>query len=348
MIAMLAAAPVKVSAQDEQEVSFQVFYDELSPYGKWIEDDQYGYAWIPDTEDEFSPYRSNGYWVMTSFGNTWVSYYPWGWAPFHYGRWTYDSYYGWIWIPGYEWGPAWVCWRYGGGYYGWAPLGPWFIVSVNFGMYDCPYNWWVFVPHHQLYHRRPNHHHRPRTIINNTTIIVNTQVHQHTTHVTGPRAAEVRAVTGKDVPIYNIEDAKRPGVMNVNNNTVQVYRPGISKPGNGSIRATPKQIIGADRKIGDPKPVRPKNAIEAPVRTMPRPVQQTRPATVPANRDNRRPVKQPTVSPQQPQIQNRERKPVVQPQRPSAPRPTPVRDNKPVQRQEPKRITQPQQAPIRR
>ena len=32
-----------------------------------------------------------------------------------------DSY-GWVWVPGYEWGPAWVSWRTGGDYVGWAPL----------------------------------------------------------------------------------------------------------------------------------------------------------------------------------------------------------------------------------
>ena len=33
---------------------------------------------------------------------------------------------GWAWVPGYNWGPAWVCWRHaeGEGYCGWAPLPP--------------------------------------------------------------------------------------------------------------------------------------------------------------------------------------------------------------------------------
>ena len=70
-----------------------------------------------DIERDFRPYSTNGYWTMTQYGNTWVSHYPWGWAPFHYGRWVYTSYRGWGWIPGYEWGPAWVEWRSGNGYY---------------------------------------------------------------------------------------------------------------------------------------------------------------------------------------------------------------------------------------
>jgi hypothetical protein len=97
------------------------FYDDLSPYGQWVQTPEYGRVWIPDAGPDFQPYASNGHWVMTEYGNTWVSDYAWGWAPFHYGRWYQDRYRGWAWIPGRDWGPAWVSWRSGGGYYGWAP-----------------------------------------------------------------------------------------------------------------------------------------------------------------------------------------------------------------------------------
>src|SRR5882757_3247585 len=101
----------KTSAQDEGYVSYQTFYDDLSPYGEWVNDAQYGYVWVPNVDQGFQPYYTDGRWVMTEYGNTWVSDYTWGWAPFHYGRWTYDEYYGWIWLPDTEWGPAWVTWR---------------------------------------------------------------------------------------------------------------------------------------------------------------------------------------------------------------------------------------------
>src|SRR5665647_1119392 len=78
----------KASAQ--VSVSFQVFYDELSPYGYWVDNPDYGYVWVPNVAPGFTPYGSNGYWVFTNEGWTWVSNYPWGWAPFHYGRWFYD------------------------------------------------------------------------------------------------------------------------------------------------------------------------------------------------------------------------------------------------------------------
>src|SRR5690606_35625059 len=95
---------------------YQVFYDELTPYGKWYNDPQYGFVWAPRVGRDYRPYYSNGYWQMTHYGNMWVSGYAWGWAPFHYGRWAMCGMFGWVWIPGSEWGPAWVTWRQGGGY----------------------------------------------------------------------------------------------------------------------------------------------------------------------------------------------------------------------------------------
>src|SRR5580693_9341748 len=76
-----------------QEVSYQSFYDELSPYGNWIDYPGYGYVWMPNVGPEFKPYSSNGHWVFTDAGWTWASDYDWGWATFHYGRWFYDNAY---------------------------------------------------------------------------------------------------------------------------------------------------------------------------------------------------------------------------------------------------------------
>ena len=83
-------------AQPGVTVSYQSFYDELSPYGQWVSDPQYGNVWVPSEGGDFRPYGSRGHWAMTDYGNTWVSSDPWGWACYHYGRWTYNSYYGWV------------------------------------------------------------------------------------------------------------------------------------------------------------------------------------------------------------------------------------------------------------
>jgi hypothetical protein len=119
----LPAAP---RAQAATDVSLNFFYDNLSPYGNWIDVADYGYCFQPNITVSNSGWRpySDGYWAYTDVGWTWVSYEDFGWATYHYGRWANLANYGWVWVPGYEWGPAWVSWRTGGDYVGWAPLPP--------------------------------------------------------------------------------------------------------------------------------------------------------------------------------------------------------------------------------
>src|SRR6218665_3690528 len=145
LLLLLTGTTQKVMAQGE-DVSLQTFYDELSPYGTWIQDPQYGYVWRPDVDQsDFRPYYSNGRWAMTEYGNTWVSNYDWGWAPFHYGRWVINGYRQWIWLPDTNWGPAWVDWRSGDGYYGWAPMAPSISINLSFGRrYVVPDFCWNF------------------------------------------------------------------------------------------------------------------------------------------------------------------------------------------------------------
>src|SRR6266404_940518 len=124
IVALLIPATRQAAAAD---VSVDLFYNNLSG-GNWIEVGDYGYGWQPDvalSDPNWRPY-SDGYWAYTDVGWTWVSYEDFGWATYHYGRWSRLADYGWVWFPGndLEWGPAWVSWRTGGDYIGWAPLPP--------------------------------------------------------------------------------------------------------------------------------------------------------------------------------------------------------------------------------
>jgi len=103
--------------------SEDAFVEPLSPYGQWTEVDGYGRVWVPAVSYGWRPYYY-GHWELTEWGWTFVSSDPWGWAAYHYGRWNWALGVGWYWIPGRQWAPAWVSWRYGGGYVGWCPLGP--------------------------------------------------------------------------------------------------------------------------------------------------------------------------------------------------------------------------------
>lgn len=99
----------------------------LDGYGEWIWVDDYGWVWRPYATEvglDFTPYETCGSWVWTE-DNGWVygCDWEWGWLPFHYGQWGwFDDY--WAWVPDYDWSPAWVDWRGGGGYVGWAPKVP--------------------------------------------------------------------------------------------------------------------------------------------------------------------------------------------------------------------------------
>ncbi|MBE7176577.1 MAG: hypothetical protein INR69_09250 [Mucilaginibacter polytrichastri] len=244
----LSVGTAHAARAQTDDVTFQDFYDELEPYGQWIDDPQYGYVWRPDVGNDFRPYGSNGYWTMTEYGNMWVSNYDWGWAPFHYGRWTLNARYGWLWIPGTEWGPAWVSWRQGGGYYGWAPLGPGINININFGRrYYAPDPWWCFVPQRHFLARNFYSYCAPFgrnvTIIRNTTIINNTYVRNNVRYVTGPRANDIQRVTRQRVNVYRVDRSARPGVTRITNNTVNVYRPQVNRVTNSVNRPAPSRVV---------------------------------------------------------------------------------------------------------
>ena len=132
-----------------------VGYEDLDEYGTWRDTGEYGNVWVPrDVGAGWAPYR-DGHWVWVDpWGWTWVDDEPWGYAPFHYGRWVYyDNFWGWAPGPVYVrpyYAPALVAWfggpgwgvsvGFGGGWggYGWCPLGfgepfvPWYGVSRGY------------------------------------------------------------------------------------------------------------------------------------------------------------------------------------------------------------------------
>ena len=247
LFALLAGTTTLARAQGYEEsyqddgyntgnVSLQTFYDELSPYGTWIQDPQYGYVWRPDVDqNEFRPYYTNGRWAMTEYGNTWVSNYDWGWAPFHYGRWVINSYRQWIWLPDTNWGPAWVDWRSGEGYYGWAPMAPSININLSFGRrYSVPEFCWNFIPQANIYiNTFPRYDYgRNNVYIRNTTIINNTYVYNRRSYYGGPRLEDIRRATNRNVTVYRYAQSNRPGASRIDNRSVSIYRP---RPERGAV-----------------------------------------------------------------------------------------------------------------
>ncbi|MGZ5032179.1 MAG: DUF6600 domain-containing protein [Usitatibacter sp.] len=145
-------------------------YEDLDPYGSWAEEPDYGAIWYPTrVAADWAPYRE-GHWAwVRPWGWTWIDDAPWGFAPFHYGRWVRvrDR---WAWYPGRRqdhpaWSPALVAWigganfnvRIGAGSapaIGWYPLAPWdryepwyranqnYVNRVNAGVRERPPRQW--------------------------------------------------------------------------------------------------------------------------------------------------------------------------------------------------------------
>src|SRR6185295_3364623 len=138
---------VNVSVTGNNVPSVDVFYNDLAPYGSWYDDPTYGWVFAPPSSS-YVPY-SNGRWVYNDYGYTWVSADPFGWATDHYGRWVWAN--RWVWRPDTTWGPAWVQWRVGDGWVGWAPMG------YSDDAY-VPEDQWRFVPAPQLTSREVKRH----------------------------------------------------------------------------------------------------------------------------------------------------------------------------------------------
>ena len=206
----VAKADLEVSAAVHISAAVD-FYEPLTPDGVWVEVGGYGRCWHPaGVAVGWRPY-CDGTWVWTDCGWYWQSDEPWAWACYHYGSWIFDPVYGWVWIPGVEWAPAWVYWRLGGGYIGWAPCAPrgGAIRSSAF----------VFVDEHHFHER-----HRPATVIVDNPIIFNNtkqsagDKHEHriigsqqqTVVVNnGPEVKVVEKSTGRKFTAVSVREADR-------------------------------------------------------------------------------------------------------------------------------------------
>jgi hypothetical protein len=112
--------------------------EDLNNNGEWRQEPDYGYVWYPTAVAvDWAPYRDGRWLWVTPWGWTWVDNAPWGYAPFHYGRWAYLRQ-RWCWVPAPPrsravYAPALVAWMggRGGGVsvavgpgVGWLPLAP--------------------------------------------------------------------------------------------------------------------------------------------------------------------------------------------------------------------------------
>jgi hypothetical protein len=246
-------------------------YNYLAAYGSWVSMAPYGYVWYPRQMGyRWRPY-SEGHWVWTDYGWTWISDEDWGWIPFHYGRWGWDDDAGWFWVPGTTWGPAWVSWRYNDQYCGWAPLPPGaeFRAGMDFRSLSIsiPGRFWVFVETPHFLDRdirsRALPYERNATIISYTSVHNNTYLRDNRIINEGIGVDEVRRFTKRDVPRYSLRDAGQPGPARVSGHEVQIYRPAFRE--NPAVK--PDVVLSGDnarRELAPAKVFEPRQQAQSP------------------------------------------------------------------------------------
>ena len=266
-IATLTPAHAQVSAE---------FQSALEPYGSWQPHPRFGEVWVPyDLPSGWRPY-TYGRWVYTEeWGWYWVSdeeEADWGWVAFHYGRWAHDQRLGWFWVPGDEWGPAWVDWRRGDDYVGWAALPP---DEVAYEYNNNP-AYWIFLPPRYLVAPRVRTYFLPpqRTVVVfRRTVIVNRTVRlEHRDHrgrfAVNPGIAPgiVAAASRRPIQAFRVQ----PRVL--------ASTQGVA----GAVQVRPQDLnrTGQRHQRGQPRPggpsqlqatVQPTQAVVQPVARVPQP-----------------------------------------------------------------------------
>jgi hypothetical protein len=238
------ASPERDSSSEEHAPqSYDTFYRKLEPYGAWRESADYGYVWQPRAAQESRNWRpyTDGRWAYTDAGWTWISGEPFGWATYHYGRWTRLSDVGWVWVPGDEWAPAWVSWRTSDQHVGWAPLPPQARFEHGKGIhkwadsyYDIDAGEYVFVPNEDIgdenIQRAVIPAERNVTIVNETTNVTNITYSNTTIVNEGPNFDQLRGRSRRPVERlrlqreFNADREQNPRAV-VSGETLQVITP---------------------------------------------------------------------------------------------------------------------------
>ena len=228
-------------SQSAQYVSRDVIgYDDLDDNGEWRNVPDYGYVWYPTrVAAGWAPYRF-GHWVWVApWGWTWVEDEPWGFAPFHYGRWA-EVGGGWCWVPGPRvvrpvYAPALVVFvggpRFnvslsfgGGGGVAWFPLGPREV-------YVPPYRT------SERYVQRVNVTNTTVNVVNVTNIYNNVNVNK----VTYINQNNVRAVTA--VSHDTFVNARPVAASNVRVNEQQMHAAEVQR--NFTVAPVQRSVVGS-------------------------------------------------------------------------------------------------------
>lgn len=192
-------------------------YEDLDDHGGWRPVPEYGEVWFPHTTIVgWAPYRYGHWAYVYPWGYTWIDDAPWGFAPFHYGRWiNYNGVWGWVPAPPPRpdvvyvrpvYAPALVAWVGGAhfgvgisvGSVGWFPLAPREVYVPSYPVSRTYINN-VNVSNTTVNTTVINNYYNTTVINRNTTVVNNnvnvTQIHQ--TYVNQSVAGAVTATTSQ-------------------------------------------------------------------------------------------------------------------------------------------------------
>jgi hypothetical protein len=140
-----------------------VGYDDLDDSGAWNSTPEYGTVWFPrGMATGWAPYQSGHWAYVAPWGYTWVDDSPWGFAPFHYGRWVW-WHGGWGWIPPPPPGPVYVPSVYAPALVAWVGIGAG-VAWVALGPRE------VYVPSYPVSRTYVNNINISNTTVNTTVI----------------------------------------------------------------------------------------------------------------------------------------------------------------------------------
>jgi hypothetical protein len=247
------------------------FHVALEPYGAWHHHRRFGDVWVPASRSrDWRPYTV-GHWVYTDdYGWYWVTddqEADWGWITYHYGRWYRDADFGWFWIPNDVWGPAWVDWRYGDQYVGWAPEPPDEVVD---DVQDEP-TYWSFVPAGDLvapsivtvllpFERRAEFF-RSTALVNRPVMMRGSD--RHFAVDPGIPPGKIAALRGRPLPTYQVRPRVLAGTAALPG-AIQVRAADLRRAREGGNRLTARERVATRDIIRSSSTVRPARAAPQP------------------------------------------------------------------------------------
>jgi hypothetical protein len=142
-----------------------VGYEDLDDQGAWESTQGYGYVWFPrGVEAGWAPYHYGHWSYIEPWGYTWVDDQRWGFAPFHYGRWiSLRGTWGWVPCPPRIEGAVYVRPVYAPALVAWVGVGAgvaWFALGPRE----------VYVPSYPVSRRYVNNINVSNTTVNTTVI----------------------------------------------------------------------------------------------------------------------------------------------------------------------------------